>query len=291
MAVCPVSAPTHVVGDLHGHLEVLKRLLRDAGLLSDGGRCDNGWCGVGARLLFLGDFFNRGPDGLGCLELFMQLQREATAAGGWVEALVGNHDLLLLAAHRFGEGASTGPDVTGVGDRACALLSGGGYAEYAAVPAELLMPVPPGWTAEQAASLPEVFLTAHLNLFGVAGSQAGKAGWRVFATAGTDSKVRACTELGATVFNYRMVDFVEAVREHAEGVDVVLDMVGQSYLERNVELLNTGGRLVVIATLSRSSAQLDLLTLMSKRLSVHGLNLRSHPLAEVQLEGSFQERF
>jgi len=111
MAARPVSAPTHVVGDLHGHLGVLKRLLRDAGLLGDGH-----WCGGEARLLFLGDFFDRGPDGLGCLELFMRLQREATMAGGWVEALVGNHDLLLLAAHRFGKGASSGPGRTFISD-------------------------------------------------------------------------------------------------------------------------------------------------------------------------------
>lgn len=111
MASYPLSAPTHVIGDLHGHLEVLRRLLQDVGLLGDGG-----WCGGRARLLFMGDFFDRGPDGLGCLELLMRLQRGATAAGGWVEALVGNHDLLLLAAHHFGEEASTGPGETFRGD-------------------------------------------------------------------------------------------------------------------------------------------------------------------------------
>jgi len=221
----------------------------------------------------------------------------------------------VLGLEVAGSIAELGPEVAGVGvgDPVCALLAGGGYAEYAVAPAELLMPVPPEWTVEQAAGLPEVFLTAHLNLFGMAGAQPGEAvlihggasgvgtaavqlareaGCRVFATAGTDDKVRACTELGATAFNYRRVDFVEAVRGHAAGVDVVLDMVGQDYLARNVELLNTGGRLVVIATLSGSVAQLELRQLMTKRLSVIGSTLRSRPLAEkVALVRSFQARF
>lgn len=90
---------------------MLQRLLQDAGLLSAGH-----WSGGASRLLFLGDFFDRGPDGLGCIELVMQLQREAARAGGWVEALIGNHDLLLLAAHLFGEVPSTGPGETFLGD-------------------------------------------------------------------------------------------------------------------------------------------------------------------------------
>ena len=214
-----------------------------------------------------------------------------------------------------GEVAELGPGISGVGvgDEVCALLAGGGYAEYAPVPAELLLPIPAGWTVEQAAGLPEVFLTAHLNLFEVAALQPGEAvlihsgasgvgtaaiqlaseaGCRVFATAGTDEKVRVCTELGATAFNYREMDFVAAVREHTEGVGVVLDMVGQDYLARNLELLNTGGRLVVISTLSGSAAQLELRTLMTKRLSVVGSTLRSRPLAEkVALVGAFRARF
>ena len=214
-----------------------------------------------------------------------------------------------------GEVAELGPGISGVGvgDEVCALLAGGGYAEYAPVPAELLLPIPAGWTVEQAAGLPEVFLTAHLNLFEVAALQPGEAvlihsgasgvgtaaiqlaseaGCRVFATAGTDEKVRVCTELGATAFNYREMDFVAAVREHTEGVGVVLDMVGQDYLARNLELLNTGGRLVIISTLSGSAAELELRTLMGKRLSVIGSTLRSRPLAEkVALVGAFRARF
>jgi hypothetical protein len=95
--------PTHVIGDLHGHLAVFKGLLERAGLLSHGR-----WSGGGARLLLLGDFFNRGPQGLGCLELAMRLQEEAECTGGWVEALIGNHDLLLLATYRFGRGPAPG---------------------------------------------------------------------------------------------------------------------------------------------------------------------------------------
>ncbi len=214
-----------------------------------------------------------------------------------------------------GSVAELGPGVSGVGvgDEVCALLAGGGYAEYALVPAGLLLPIPAGWTVEQAGGLPEVFLTAHLNLFEVAALQPGEAvlihggasgvgtaavqlareaGAQVFATAGTDEKVAVCTELGATAFNYHEADFVAAVREHTGGVDVVLDMVGQDYLTRNLELLNTGGRLVIISTLSGSAAQLELRTLMGKRLSVVGSTLRSRPLAEkVALTRAFRARF
>jgi putative PIG3 family NAD(P)H quinone oxidoreductase len=221
----------------------------------------------------------------------------------------------ILGLEVAGEVAELGPGVAAVsvGDEVCTLLSGGGYAEVVAAPAALLMPIPPGWSMEEAAGLPEVFLTAHLNLFLVAQLRPGEtvlvhggasgvgtaaiqlaheAGCRVFATAGTDEKVTACRALGATALNYREGDFLEVVREQAGGVDVVLDMVGQGYLAQNLELLNTGGRLVVIATLSGSRAELELRLLMSKRLSLYGSTLRSRPLDEkVQLKNSFQERF
>ena len=121
---------------------------------------------------------------------------------------------------------------------------------------------------------------------------ASEAGCRVFATAGTPEKVQVCTELGATAFNYHEVDFVAAVQGHTEGVDVVLDMVGQDYLAKNLELLNLGGRLVIISTLSGSAAKLELRTLLTKRLSMIGSTLRSRPLEEkVALVGSFRKRF
>jgi hypothetical protein len=100
-----MQAPTHVIGDIHGQLGALTRLLTSAGLLHEGR-----WGGGKAQLLFLGDFFNRGPAGLGVLELVMGLQTEAEAAGGSVEMLLGNHDLLILAAYRFGEQVSCYPD-------------------------------------------------------------------------------------------------------------------------------------------------------------------------------------
>lgn len=221
----------------------------------------------------------------------------------------------ILGLEVAGQVAELGPEVTGVrvGDEVCALLTGGGYAEYVAAPAALLLPIPKGWTLEAAAGLPEAFLTAHLNLFGVAGLQAGEAvlvhggasgvgtaaiqlareaGAAIYATAGTDAKVALCRELGAVAFNYRTADFAEAVQAHTEGVEVVLDMVGQGYLARNLALLRTGGRLVVIATLSGSLAELELRTLMSKRLSLYGSTLRSRPLAEkAALVEDFRARF
>lgn len=221
----------------------------------------------------------------------------------------------ILGLEVAGEVAELGPGVSGVrvDDEVCALLVGGGYAEYVAAPVALLLPIPTGWTLEAAAGLPEAFLTAHLNLFGIAQLQAGEvvlihggasgvgtaaiqlareAGAAVYATAGTDAKVALCHELGATAFNYRTVDFAEAVQAHTEGVDVVLDMVGRDYLARNLALLRTGGRLVVIATLSGSLAELELRTLMSKRLSLYGSTLRSRPLAEkAALVEDFRARF
>lgn len=98
-----MRTPTHVIGDVHGHKDVLLRLLECAGLTENGH-----WSGGDAWLLLMGDLFNRGPDGLAVLELVMSLQVEAASAGGWVETLIGNHDVLLLAAHRFGQEGKRG---------------------------------------------------------------------------------------------------------------------------------------------------------------------------------------
>ncbi len=221
----------------------------------------------------------------------------------------------ILGLEVSGSVTQLGPGVTGteVGEKVCALLSGGGYAELATVPVGLLLPVPEGWSMVEAAGLPEVFLTAHLNLFLEAGLQAGEtvlihggasgvgtaaiqlareAGARVYATAGTPEKVRMCESLGATAFNYKETDFADAVQKHTEGVDVILDMVGQDYFARNLALLRTGGRLVVIATLSGTHAEFDLRQLMGKRLTLKGSTLRSRPLGErVQLTEAFMKRF
>ena len=221
----------------------------------------------------------------------------------------------ILGLEVSGSVVQLGPNVSNVqvGQDVCVLLSGGGYAELVAAPAGLLMPVPESWSMTEAAGLPEVFLTAYLNLFLEAGLQAGETvlihggasgvgtaaiqlareiGAQVFATAGTAEKVRFCETLGATAFNYREEDFAEALKEHTDGVDVVLDMVGQDYFARNLALLRTSGRLVVIATLSGSHAELDLRQLMSKRLTLKGSTLRSRPLAErTALTEAFRRQF
>jgi len=202
------------------------------------------------------------------------------------------------------------------GDRVCALLPGGGYAERAAVPAGMLMPVPEGWSFAQAAALPEAAFTAFLNLFLEAGLRAGErvlihggasgvgtaairqavlAGASVLTTAGSASKVSVCRELGAELaVNYRERDFAEAVRAHTggEGVDVILDMVGEAYFDRNFDLLQLGGRMVFIAALSGRTASFDIRQLMAKRAMIKGSTLRARPLEEkVRIRGAFEERF
>ncbi|MEJ2668418.1 MAG: NAD(P)H-quinone oxidoreductase [Deinococcales bacterium] len=202
------------------------------------------------------------------------------------------------------------------GDHVCALLPGGGYAERVAVPAPMLLPVPEGWSFAQAAALPEAAFTAFLNLFLEAGLQAGErvlvhggasgvgtaaiqqatlAGATVYTTVGTDAKAAACRELGAELaVNYRHADFAERIGEHTGGggVDVILDMVGEAYFERNFALLNLGGRMVFIATLSGAAATFDIRQLMAKRATIKGSTLRSRPVDEkVRIREAFEERF
>ncbi len=222
----------------------------------------------------------------------------------------------ILGLEVAGEIAELGSNVANwnVGDRVCVLLTGGGYAERVTAPASLLMPIPNGWSFEEAGGTPEVFFTAFLNLFlegnlqggetalihggasgvGTAGVQLAKAaGCRVFTTAGTDEKVEVCSKLGADLaINYREEDFAERVKEVAEGVDVVLDMVGADYLARNIALLNLNGRLVFIATLSGKEANIDIRKLMGKRLTLKGSTLRSRPLEEkVHIKERFIAQF
>ena len=200
--------------------------------------------------------------------------------------------------------AALGEGVTGwmVGDEVCALLSGGGYAQRVAVPAGQLLPVPAGVTLQEAASLPEVVCTVWSNVFMLARLQPGEVllvhggtsgigtmavqlaarhGARVLCTVGSPDKARRAEELGAErAVRYRDEDFVEVVREVAGGADVVLDSLGASYLARNVQVLRTGGRLVVIGLMGGATAELDLAALLRKRASVHGTSLRSRPAAE-----------
>ena len=201
-----------------------------------------------------------------------------------------------------------------VGDRVCALLAGGGYAERIAVSSRLLLRLPDGWSFERAAAVPEVFLTAYVNLFLEAGLQKGetvlihgggsgvgtaavqlacRAGCRVLVTAGAEAKIRRCLELGAEFgVNYRQRDFAEGILEQTDGVDVVLDIAGGDYLERNLSLLKLKGRLVIIALLGGHDARIDLRVVLSKRLRLIGSLLRSRPLEEkAEIIRRFKEQF
>ena len=189
------------------------------------------------------------------------------------------------------------------GDLVCALVQGGGYAEYCAAPACQCLPLPKGLTALEGASLPENFFTVWSNVFdrcaladgetllvqggtsgiGVAAIQLAAAlGHRVFATAGSDEKARACEALGAERgINYRTEDFVAVVKEltDGKGVDVILDMVGGDYLPREIDCLADDGRIGLIAVQGGSKATLDLGQVLRRRLSVSGSTLRPRPVA------------
>ncbi|WP_031512782.1 NAD(P)H-quinone oxidoreductase [Streptomyces sp. NRRL F-5123] len=187
-----------------------------------------------------------------------------------------------------------------VGDEVCALLSGGGYAELVAVPAGQLLPLPKGVDPVTAAGLPEVTATVWSNVFQIAhlrpgetllvhgGSsgigtmaiQLGKAvGATVATTAGTAEKLAFCAELGADILvNYREQDFVEQLGDR--GADVVLDVVGAKYLDRNLDALALNGRLVVIGMQGGIKAELNLAKLLAKRAAVIATSLRARPEAE-----------
>jgi putative PIG3 family NAD(P)H quinone oxidoreductase len=197
-----------------------------------------------------------------------------------------------------------GVDGWSVGDEVCALLSGGGYAERVAVPAGQVLPVPAGLDVVSAAALPEVVCTVWSNVFMLAGLRreetllvhggssgigtmavqlAHRLGARVAVTAGSAAKLAACQELGAEVLvNYREEDFVERVRAdtNGAGADVVLDIVGAAYLARNLDVLATNGRLVVIGMQGGTKAELNLGALLAKRAAVLATSLRARPATE-----------
>ncbi|MBR9766990.1 MAG: NAD(P)H-quinone oxidoreductase [Rhodobacteraceae bacterium] len=182
-----------------------------------------------------------------------------------------------------------------VGDRVCALLPGGGYAEYVATPAAHCLPIPTGLSMKQAACLPETFFTVWSNVFMRGGLQAGERilihggssgigttaiqlansfGARVFVTAGSDEKCQACTDLGAErAMNYRDEDFVDAMRA-VGGANVILDMVGGPYIPRNLKALADDGRLVQIAFLQGPKTEVNFVQLMTRRLTFTGSTLR-----------------
>lgn len=193
------------------------------------------------------------------------------------------------------------------GDKVCALVSGGGYAEYVTAPLGQCLPAPKNVSLIDAAGLPETFFTVWSNVFdraglgkgeggpyesllvqggssgiGVAAIQmANSLGHPVFATAGSDEKCRACEALGARAINYKTADFVESVKAFTggRGVDVILDMVGGDYVPRELEALAEGGRLAVIAALGGARASVDLGKLMRRRLTITGSTLRPRPVA------------
>lgn len=196
-----------------------------------------------------------------------------------------------------GEVVAVGEGVSGlsVGDQVCALLPGGGYAEYVATPAAHALPIPKGMDLRMAACLPETFFTVWSNVFMRGGLKAGERflvhggssgigttaiqlakvfGARVFTTAGSDEKCRICTELGAErAINYRTEDFVAVMREQG-GADVILDMVGGDYIAKNVKTLAPDGRMVHIAFLSGPKAEINFALVMAKRLTITGSTLR-----------------
>jgi putative PIG3 family NAD(P)H quinone oxidoreductase len=211
-----------------------------------------------------------------------------------------------LGLEASGTVAEVGAGVTGwaVGDPACALLAGGGYAERVVLPAGQLLPVPGGVSLIEAAALPEVTCTVWSNVVMLAGLRPGETllvhggssgigtmaiqlarqvGARVAVTAGSAEKLARCAELGASVLvNYREQDFVAELKAATDGhgADVILDNMGAKYLGRNVNALATGGRLVVIGLQGGRRAELDLGELLFKRASVHATSLRGRPAAE-----------
>jgi NADPH2:quinone reductase len=200
---------------------------------------------------------------------------------------------------------STGADVPRwqTGDSVCALVAGGGYAEYCVVPSPQCLPIPRGLRPQEASAIPETFFTVWTNLFqrgrlsdgetvlihggtsgiGTTAIQLARAfGATVFATAGTDEKCAACERLGATAINYRTSDFVQVVRDatSGSGVDIVLDIVGGNYLQRNIDSLAVNGRLIQIGLLGSARAELDLSPVMRKRLTITGSTLRTRSVEE-----------
>jgi putative PIG3 family NAD(P)H quinone oxidoreductase len=190
------------------------------------------------------------------------------------------------------------------GDRVCALVAGGGYAEYCVAPAPQCLPIPAGLDAASAAAIPETFFTVWTNVFERGGLRSGESalfhggssgigttaiqlaaarGARVFATAGTADKCRACERLGAArAINYREEDFVEAVTSvtAGRGVDLILDIIGGDYLDRNLRALAVDGRLVQIGLMGGDRATIDLRRILGRRLTLTGSTLRPRSVAE-----------
>lgn len=205
-----------------------------------------------------------------------------------------------------GEIAELGPKVSGlsVGDKVTALLPGGGYAAYATASAVLCLPVPDGMSLVEAAAIPETYFTVWTNLFERGRCKAGDTvlihggtsgigttaiqlahawGARVFATAGSADKVKACEQLGAARgIDYRTEDFVEVIRQQTDGrgVDIVLDIVAGSYVARNIDSAALEGRIVCISLLGGASAEINMSKILMKRLTLTGSTLRTRTVLQ-----------
>jgi NADPH2:quinone reductase len=224
----------------------------------------------------------------------------------------------ILGLECSGSITELGSEVTGLaaGGRFMALVAGGGQAQEAVVDRGSLLPVPEVFSDQEAGAFPEVYLTAYLNLFMLGGLNAGgtalvhggsggvgtaaiqlvkDAGARVFVTAGSDDRCRRCTDLGADLaLNYRDQDFESVCLETTgtRGVDVVLDCIGGPYLEKNLKVLTTEGRLVVIGLMGGMTGELDLRRLLSKRIRIIGSTLRALSLErKAEIVSSFLDRF
>ncbi len=236
---------------------------------------------------------------------------DALQRAGMYDPPKGASDLPGLEAS--GHVVAVGPGVSGLseGDAVCALLPGGGYAEYVATPAAHCLPVPAGLGLQEAACLPETFFTVWSNVFmrgqlkggerllvhggssgiGTTAIQLANAfGARVFVTAGSDEKCAACRELGAEIaINYREDDFVDVVRAEG-GANMILDMVGGSYIPRNLKALADDGRLVQIAFLQGPKIELNFAPLMVRRLTITGSTLRPQSdLAKARIAEELRE--
>jgi NADPH2:quinone reductase len=205
-----------------------------------------------------------------------------------------------------GEIVALGAKVTGLalGDKIISLLPGGGYAGYALAAAPLCMPIPAGLSMVEAAAIPETYMTVWTNLFERGGCKAGDtvlihggtsgigttaiqlaAAWgaKVYATAGSEKKARACEELGASRgIDYKTEDFVEVLRKETEGrgIDITLDMVAGSYVQRNLDIAAIEGRVVTISLLGGSRAEINMGLVLTKRLTLTGSTLRSRSVAQ-----------
>ncbi len=224
----------------------------------------------------------------------------------------------ILGLECAGTVAELGANVRGfaLGERVMALLAGGGYAEEVVVHAGSALRVPDALSLEEAAAIPEVFLTVFLNVFQLAalpdggallvhggGSGIGtaaiqlakRAGARVIVTAGSDAKCEQCRKLGADVaVNYKSARFADAVKQatNGQGVDVVLDSIGAPYLEDNLASLAIGGRLVLIGLMGGAKAELNLGALLTRRLTIIGSTLRARPaLEKAAIANGFMARF